>query len=137
MGDRLRAAIPPRYVIKPTRSTQSCIPSGSLNRVPALIGWGKSENVISTEWQAEKNAECDLIWHVSRVAVRLVGNCNNTLYLFLQTHSGASTGEVDRTRVQFSSGERIGPWGISPLITECVSITYRRATPTNGSATNA
>jgi len=31
MGDRLRAGIPPRYVIKPTRSTQPCIPSGSLN----------------------------------------------------------------------------------------------------------
>ena len=41
MGDRLRASIPPRYVIKPTRSTQSCIPLGLLKRVPTLIGWGK------------------------------------------------------------------------------------------------
>ena len=40
MGDRLRAGIPPWYVTKPTRSTQPCIPLGSLNRVPALIGWG-------------------------------------------------------------------------------------------------
>jgi len=40
MGDRLRVGIPPRYVTKPTRSTQPCIPMGSLNRVPALIGWG-------------------------------------------------------------------------------------------------
>jgi len=28
------------YVTKPTRSTQPCIPPWSLNRVPALIGWG-------------------------------------------------------------------------------------------------
>ena len=28
------------YVTKPTRSTQPCIPSGSLNRVPALNGRG-------------------------------------------------------------------------------------------------
>jgi len=34
MGDRLRADIPPRFVTKPTRSTQPCIPSWSLNRVP-------------------------------------------------------------------------------------------------------
>ena len=33
--------IQPRYVTKPTRSTRSCIPSGSLNRVPALLGWGQ------------------------------------------------------------------------------------------------
>jgi len=31
MGDRLRAGIPPRYVTKPTRSTQPCIPLWSLN----------------------------------------------------------------------------------------------------------
>jgi len=35
MGDHLRAGIPPRYVTKPTRSTQRCIPPGSLNRVLA------------------------------------------------------------------------------------------------------
>jgi len=38
MGDRLWAGIPPWYVTKPTRSTQPCIPLGSLNWVPALIG---------------------------------------------------------------------------------------------------
>ena len=42
--DRLCAIIPPRYVTKPTRP---CIPPGWLNRVPALIGWGKGENVTS------------------------------------------------------------------------------------------
>jgi len=51
MGDRLRAVIPPRYVTKSTRSTQPCIPLGSLNRVPALIGWGNGGNVTSAGWQ--------------------------------------------------------------------------------------
>jgi len=56
MGDRLRA------VTKPTRSTQLCIPLGSLNREPALIGWGKGGNVTSAGWQVTL---CDPIWHVS------------------------------------------------------------------------
>ena len=50
------------YVTKPTRSTQPCIPPGSLNRVPALIGWGKGGNVTSAGWQV---ILCDPIWHVS------------------------------------------------------------------------
>ena len=54
--------IPSRYVTKPTRSTQPCIPLGSLNRVPALIGWGKGGNVTSAVWQVTL---CDPIWHVS------------------------------------------------------------------------
>jgi len=62
MGDRLWAGIPPRYVTKPTRSTQPCIPLGSLNRVPALIGWGNGGNVTSSGWQVTL---CDPIWHVS------------------------------------------------------------------------
>jgi len=45
MGDHLQTGIPPRYVNKPTRSTQPCIPLGSLNPVPALIGRGKGGNV--------------------------------------------------------------------------------------------
>ena len=62
MGDRLRAGIPPRYVTKPTRSTQPCIPPGSLNRVPALIVCGKCGNVTSAGWQVTL---CDPILHVS------------------------------------------------------------------------
>ena len=62
MGDRLWAGIPPWYVTKPTRSTQPCIPLGSLNRVPASIGWGKGGNVTSAGWQVTL---CDPIWHVS------------------------------------------------------------------------
>jgi len=30
-----------------SRSTQPCIPLGSLRRVPALIGWGKGGSVTS------------------------------------------------------------------------------------------
>ena len=43
MGDRLRAGIglPPRYVTKPTRSTQPDIPPEFLNRIPALTGLSK------------------------------------------------------------------------------------------------
>ena len=62
MGDRLRTGIPRWYVTKPTRSTQSCIPLWSLNRVPALIGWGKNGNVTSAGLQVTL---CDHIWHVS------------------------------------------------------------------------
>jgi len=47
----LRAGVPHQYVTKPTRSTQPCIPLGSLDRVPALIGWGKCGNVTSFSWQ--------------------------------------------------------------------------------------
>ena len=45
-----------------TGSTQPCIPLGSLNRVPALIGWSKGGNVTSAGWQV---ILCDPIWHVS------------------------------------------------------------------------
>jgi len=45
-------------------STQPCIPLGSLNRVPALIGWGKGGNVTSAGWQVTL-CNCNPIWHVS------------------------------------------------------------------------
>ena len=60
MGDRLLAGIPSRYV-QSTRSTQPCIPLGSLNRISASAG-GKGGNVTSVGWQV---ALCDPIWHVS------------------------------------------------------------------------
>jgi len=62
MGDCLRAGTPPWYVTKPTRSTHPCIPPGSLNEVPALIGWDKDGNITSAGWQV---TICDPIWHVS------------------------------------------------------------------------
>ena len=55
-----------RYIItvcnQLTRSTQSCIPPGSLNRVPASAG-GKGWNVTSAGWM--QVTLCDPIWHVS------------------------------------------------------------------------
>jgi len=38
MGDHLQAGIPSRYGNQSTRSTQPCIPLGSLNQVPASAG---------------------------------------------------------------------------------------------------
>ena len=43
------------------RSTQPCIPPGSLNQVSTLAG-GKGGIHTSTGWQV---TVCDLIWHVS------------------------------------------------------------------------
>ena len=73
--DRLRIDVPPTAfqtenitlsltltAFVTTRSTQPCILLGSLNRVPALIGWGKGGNVTSAGWQVTL---CDPIWHVS------------------------------------------------------------------------
>jgi len=68
-----RVYIPPQYVTKPTRSTQPCIPPVLLNRVPALISWGKGGNVTS--------AKCDPIWHVSSCSSEAVLNCY-TSYLY-------------------------------------------------------
>jgi len=48
--------------MKPTKSTYPCIPLTLLNRVPALIGWGKVGNVNSPVWQVTLY---DLMWHVS------------------------------------------------------------------------
>jgi len=48
----LQAGISPRYVTKPTRSTQPCIHLGLLNQIPALVVWGKG-------------ARCDHISHGS------------------------------------------------------------------------
>jgi len=49
-------------------STQPCIPSGSLNRVPATAGV-KGWNVTSAGWQVTL---CDPIWHVSSVIRRVL-----------------------------------------------------------------
>jgi len=87
MGDHLRAGIPPRHVTKPTRSTQPCIPSGSLNRVPALISWGKGGNVTSAGWQVTL---FDPIWHVSSCSGEALANCYTRLLYFtlLTCHTG-------------------------------------------------
>jgi len=81
MGDSLQAGIPPWYVIKRTRSTQPCIPPGSLNRVPALIGWGKGGNVTST-YLLISVIPCGM--RVS-IAVRLIANCHTAFTFIYQT----------------------------------------------------
>ena len=59
MGDRLWAGIPSRYVSnQPTRSTQPCIPPGSLNRVPASAG-------VKAGISPLPGGRCDPIRHVS------------------------------------------------------------------------
>jgi len=48
---------------QPTRSTQPCIPPGSLNRVPASAGWRLECHLCgSAGWHVTL---CDPIWHVS------------------------------------------------------------------------
>jgi len=59
MGDRIRVGIPAWYVI---RSTQPCIPLGSQNQVPALIGRSKGGNITSDGWQVTLYYP---IWHIS------------------------------------------------------------------------
>ena len=66
---------------QPTRSSQPCIPPGSLNRVPASAG-GKGGNVTSAGWQV---IPCDPIWHVSsssgEASCELLGLYSVYLYL--------------------------------------------------------
>ena len=60
MDDRLRSGIPPRYVTKPTTSTQLCILPGPLNRVPALIALGYRQDVTSHGWKVRSHRLCDV-----------------------------------------------------------------------------
>ena len=52
----------PRYVATTARTTQPCIPPGSLNRVPVLSGWGYSGYVTTASWHVTL---CSPIWHAS------------------------------------------------------------------------
>jgi len=83
LGDRLRAGIPHRYVTKPTKFTQPCIPTWSLNQVTALIGWGKGGNVTSAGWQVTL---CDPIWHVTSRSGEAVCVLLYTRYLLTYLH---------------------------------------------------
>jgi len=60
------------------RSTQPCIPLGSLNRLPALISWGTGGNVTSAGWQVTL---CDPIWYVSSRSGEAVCELLYTRYL--------------------------------------------------------
>ena len=63
-----------------TRSTQPCIPPGSLNRVPASAG-GKGGNVTSAGWQVTL---CDPMWHASSRSG--VATLRTAIHLLLVTH---------------------------------------------------
>jgi len=92
MGDYLQMGIPAWYVTRLTRTTQPCILLGSLNRVPALIGWGKGRNVTSAVWHL---TVCDPIWHMSS---HIGEACCKLLYsLTLPYHSSDSTPSCLRT----------------------------------------
>jgi len=62
-GPSLGGYVPPQCVTKPTRSTEPCIPLGSINRVPALIGWGKGGTVTSAGWQV--TLQCYPVWRMN------------------------------------------------------------------------
>ena len=48
------------------KSTQPCIFLGSLNRVPALIGWGNGGNITSAGWQVTLCLSLIHIWRCRR-----------------------------------------------------------------------
>ena len=81
MVDHLKAGIWPCYVNKPTRSTQPCIPLGSWNQVPALIGWGKGRNVTSAWWLTGNSVWSLMTW--DPVAVEQVVKCTHVTLLHL------------------------------------------------------
>ena len=76
MCGRLCVCVPPWYITKPTRSTQPCVPVGSLNQVLALTGGGKDVDVTSAGWQITL---CDPIWHASSHSGEA---CCKLIYLF-------------------------------------------------------
>jgi len=102
MGDHLRAGIPLSYVTKPTKSTQPFIPLGSLNRVPALIGWGKGGNVTSAGWQVTL---CDPIWHMSSCsgAVLVAQTATRFLNPYLLTLQNKTWGTEFYSQMSFLS----------------------------------
>jgi len=83
---------------KPTRSTQPCIPLGSLNRVPALTGWGKGGNVTSAGWQVTL---CDPIWHVSSRSSDAFANCYTRLLYFTLLIRGRRDRSDEQSSRQF------------------------------------
>ena len=102
-----------------TRSTQPCIPPGSLNRVPASAG-GKSGNVTSAGWQVTL---CDPIWHVSsRSGVATLRTAIHLLLTYLLPSDVMSHSLIEHgVCVQRSS--------IVPLVRTLIGLTYAHRTP--------
>jgi len=69
---------------QPTRSTQPCIPPGSL-KSSTSFGWGKGGNITSAGWQVTL---CDPVWHASsrsgvatlRTAIHLLAVCRGGVH---------------------------------------------------------
>ena len=78
----------PSSTDQPTRPTQLFILLGSINRVPALIGWGKDGNVTSAGCQVTL---CDPIWHMSSVAARRLRTAIRVYFTLLAIGAGWST----------------------------------------------
>ena len=82
------------------RSTQPCIPPGSLNRVPASAG-GKGGNVTSAGWQVTLS---DPIWHVSsRSGVATLRTAIHLLLTYLLTPTPSPVFCARETRLESSS----------------------------------
>jgi len=85
MGDRLWARVTYTITVcnQPTRSTQSCIPPGSLNRAPASAG-------VKAGMSPLQVTLCDPIWHVSSrsgVATSVSELLYPCYFTLLYTHS--------------------------------------------------
>ena len=65
---------------QPTRSTQPCIPPGSLNRVPASAGVKAGMSPLRVEVTL-----CDPIWHVSSRSGEASANCYMPTPLYFMT----------------------------------------------------
>ena len=80
----------PAPTVRLPRSTQPCIPPGSLNRVPASAG-GKGGNVTSAGWQVTL---CDPMWHVSsRSGVATLRTAIHLLLTYLRRLLRANCGQ--------------------------------------------
>ena len=83
----MRSVVNTSHVTKSPRSTQPCILSRSLNRVPTSICWGKGGNVTSVGWQVGY-----VIPYGEQVpvAARLVAHCFTLLILLCSILLGSS-----------------------------------------------
>ena len=77
--------IPPRYVTKPTRSTQPCIPSESLNRVPALIGYFGAGNTVWSHMAHNGEACCELLYPITLLLLQFAARLGSLQARLCQT----------------------------------------------------
>jgi len=79
LGDLLQLVIPSWYIISQLGQLSLASP-GLLNRLPALISWGKGRN-ITCAWQITL---CDHIWHVSSCSSEVDCRLLYSVYLLTQ-----------------------------------------------------